>query len=197
MDRARSYSRAWYTASGYRMRLPCSSESSLSKTRQSWSSCPAFRSIKNDSRVSGTRGPGRKSTLRMIIGRPWKSTRGPFTKRKISYGRLEVPRGELQQNYRMRRKRGGRKESIRLTICSKKALQCSFTTSLCLKAFRIDLTYDFFRFVSGPLPRQPPALFALSKAFVDVHMFIRTFQLGAIVNAISKPHTRAYRKRAF
>ena len=53
MDRARSYSRAWYTASGYRMRLACSLESSLSKTRQSWSSCPAFRSIKNDSRVSG------------------------------------------------------------------------------------------------------------------------------------------------
>jgi hypothetical protein len=53
MDRARSYSRAWYTASGYRIRLRCSSESSLSKTRQSWSSCPAFRSIKNDSRVSG------------------------------------------------------------------------------------------------------------------------------------------------
>ena len=53
MDRARSYSRAWYTASGCRMSLPCSLESSLSKTRQSWSSCPAFRSIKNDSRVSG------------------------------------------------------------------------------------------------------------------------------------------------
>ena len=108
-----------------------------------------FHLDRSDSLTEQIRDAIRQSSLFLMIGSPryLKSERGPFTKGKKSYARLKIPCGALPQNYRMRRKCNGRKESIRLTTRGKKSAVMQFyDVTLAQSVPENDLTYDFFRY---------------------------------------------------
>ena len=73
--------------------------------------------------------------------------------------RLEIPRSELPQKYRMRRKWGWDEREYQINRPQQKsALMQFYDVTVALKHPENDLTYDFFLFVSGPLIRNDTSL---------------------------------------